>query len=146
MDQETEKTITKTIVAFTDRASLAINVYEEFLEHSDSFRIPYIESNLVYLLGAILKDEKFECGAQEWEFEKFLDDVFPPDHGIWEYIQYDGPMSEQDLHEALAAAGVHVREQEMFYWTRLQRLQAEAWLNALDDLDIQMPKKPDFLP
>lgn len=87
------------------RANAAIDVYNACMDHSQSFEEDNLGANLAYLMGAILKGEKFQAwlGVHE-EFVAFLHENVPSDHDAWASIDFmvsDGRGGDEALPERI---------------------------------------------
>jgi hypothetical protein len=75
-------------VVFLQRARLAQLVYEEALEHTETFEGD-LGMYLAYLMGAILKNDRielFQDVATQVEVLGFFKTMFPAEHPVWKYI------------------------------------------------------------
>lgn len=65
---------------------LAQRIYQEAFEYFESFEENNVGSDLAYLMGAILTNDKFEARSGR-NFTKFLEAEYGDYHLIWNYVK-----------------------------------------------------------
>lgn len=127
--REAEDEVVRDLVSKTcRRASLAEGVYDLMLDKTDTFE-GEIGVDLAYLMGAILKGEKFEAwlGASDGLMRKLVAS-FDPDNAVWDYVDLmndDGDVAfPERIKAAILAGDVGNLDEEDYP-------QAGAWVDVL---------------
>ena len=70
-----------------ERVQLAIAVYDATMASTESFEAEdHIGADVAYLMGAILKEDRFDAWSRNRELLRILRENFPPDHELWKFI------------------------------------------------------------
>lgn len=83
--------MTDNLEGLLKRAELAIRVYDEALDGSESFE-GELGTQLAYLLGAILKGTHItlDCSnIEEDEVRQFFELLFPQGHPAWDHVKLE---------------------------------------------------------
>jgi len=76
------------------RCRLAREVFDKVYDARESFRVNDLGADVAYLLGAILDPEDqgrswvdWTLGATRPDTVALFKEVFPPNHGVWKFIE-----------------------------------------------------------